>query len=208
MTLPVAIEEIAYARKLVIEYRERLILPGIVDHPMLTPEGSHQFWQRVLQVRAIRKTSAMLSIIADARAGCEDSDEAMRGLANQYMNHHQLPPVPLLNYVMEYNAGYRPSRRGRKRPANHTRNIAIVFMVEDVAAKFTLRPTRNWKSHSPARRPSACAVIAAALALEMPGALLKPTERAIEKAWEKFAFYRGLDNIDISMASCPKQTPP
>ena len=53
---------------------------------------------------------------------------------------------------------------------------------------FNLKATRNRKDlRSPPQHPSACTIVAEAIRLELPAGADKPSERALEQVWKRFA---------------------
>ena len=129
----------------------------------------------------------MLKILATARAGNGDAQDAMLELANEYHHRGQTLPVPLGNFQMEMNAGLLQRLPARQKASNYLRNMAFAIITAELYDKFGLKPTRNRQSRSPSRRRSGCATLAEALKLvEMPKGFFKPGEKALEEIWRQW----------------------
>jgi hypothetical protein len=193
--LPVSVdggesESLAYARLRVAEYRDKSdswlgprVGPG---HSFFVPEAGHAMVRRLFKELARLYPNDTLKIIAAARNGNGDAQDAMLERANEYLYRGETLPVPLANFQMELNAGHLPRHPARSKASNFLRNWAFAIIILELIDKFGLRPTRNRQSRSPSHRRSACAIMAEALKLELPKGVFKPGEKAVEEIWRQF----------------------
>jgi hypothetical protein len=182
-------EALEYARGRLAEFRDKSdswlgpqVGPG---HSFLVPEAGHAMLRRLFKYLA-RWPNHMLEVIATARAGNGDAQDAMLELANEYLHHGQTLPIPLANFQMELNAGLLQRLPARKKSSNYLRNMAFAIITAELWHKFGLKPTRNRESRSPSHRRSACAIMAEALKLELPNGVFKPGEKALEEIWRQW----------------------
>ena len=117
--------------------------------------------RQMLKISALADAAQMVTIANYARAGWDLADEALREFILEFENAGKQKPTYLSAYNMEIVVqGLVPQRvPGPKKADNFLRDIVIASTVEEVAKKFSLKPTRS--RFSP--RPSACSVVADAL---------------------------------------------
>jgi hypothetical protein len=179
MNLPataVEAEALALARQRIAEYRD----------------GFHPAAGRALLRNQMREfadaTPFNLSTLkAYARAGWEDAHLTLREMVAEHLARDGKLPPQLADYVIDqWNPALAPRPRGQSKAKNILRDICFVAVVSEVSQRFDLRPTRNRASRAPARRPSACAIVAEAARLELTGSA-KASARAIEQIWQRLA---------------------
>jgi hypothetical protein len=140
--------------------------------------------------RAMAKTFALAhpfnlsTLMYDARQGWQLAHEAIAELIAERLACGQELGPQLASYDIDLlNPALPPRQRGPAKETHIARNVALVGIVSAVSGRCGLRPVRSRQSRAPVRRPSACAVVADAMAAEGLPAL---GERQIEKIWERF----------------------
>ena len=130
-------EALAYAKQRIIEFRQQNSTTFGAPYSWLTQQAGHALARQLLKSKALWHPNDMLWVIALARAGWKDADEALRELANEYIAVYKLPPVPLANYVMELNAGtiHPPARQ---KASNFLRNVVILMIVDERSARNSI----------------------------------------------------------------------
>jgi hypothetical protein len=173
-------------------------------------EAGQAFARNMLKAHALLTPFGMSNIMHDARCGSELDHRVLVELIADYNRRGEKLPPQLATYDIDAHNPYLPPRIPGRKKANHVvRNMMIVLIIDELTQKFGLRAVRNRASKAPARRPSACSVLAIALADVQPAGQALG-ERAIELIWEKFrhfAFARR-DDFKRFMASIPAASIP
>jgi hypothetical protein len=191
-------EALAYARQLLAEYGE-----------LLSPKNSRIVSREFLKDYALSHPFNLSSLMHDARAGWEDAHLALVEMIAEFAGSGRLPPPQLASYTIDaLNPDLPPRPRGPNKANQVTRNILVVSMVSALLERFEpfgLRAVRNRQAKAPARRSSACALVAKALE-DRPGAKLG--ERAVEAIWENFrgTAFRWFRLFNAAAAGVPKIT--
>jgi hypothetical protein len=142
------------------------------------------FSRYMLRQFALSHPFNLSSLMHDARQGWQMAHETIIELIAERNARSEALGSQLDNYNIDLLNPALPTRpRGPNKSTHVARNITVVAMVSVVSERYGLRPVRSRQSRSPVRRPSACAVVADALAAEGLGGM---TERAVEKIWERF----------------------
>jgi hypothetical protein len=176
-TLAVEDESLTLARQRIAEYRN---VGGFRN------DAGHVVLRDQMKVFAAARPFNMSTLKAYARAGWEDAQLALREMVAEHLGRDCKLPPQLADYVIdEWNPNLLGKPRGPKKAAHIMRDICFVAVISEVADRCGLRPTRSRGSRAPVRRPSACAVVAAAIELELPGS--RGSERALEQIWERLS---------------------
>jgi hypothetical protein len=184
--MTVEAEALACAKTRVTEIHESNASLGFGDYSWFTQEAGHAVLRNALKQHAMVHPFNMAEVKSYARAGWGDAKLALGELIAEFAGRGELPPPQLLDYTIEMMHPHLSHPPGRQKADNIMRNIAITIIIWEIADRFDLRPTRNRQARAPARRRSACSIVAQALAEELPGGLVKPGERAVESIWEQF----------------------
>jgi hypothetical protein len=149
-------------------------------------ENNRIFAREMLKDYARYTTFGMSNLMHDARCGWEDAHLALVEMIADYKRKDQKLPPQLASYSIDAINPYLPPRpRGPNKASNVMRNIVVVSIIDELVQKFGLHAVRNRSSRAPRRRPSACAILARALADEQPAGQALG-ERAVELIWERF----------------------
>jgi hypothetical protein len=143
------------------------------DHPNRTADASRAFWRQLLWRAARQHPVYRLQIIAMARAGDADADEAIRTLIIEMQSRGDPMPAELVAFTMEVLHGGLHQPPGPKRKDRILRDVNLAMAVAAVIDQYGLSPYRRAAS----RRTSACAVVAAA---DNRG------EKAVESIWRRY----------------------
>jgi hypothetical protein len=109
-------------------------------------------------------------------------DEALRAVAADLIERGERLPGALQKHVVELLRTPLPSSSfATYRKGQHTRNLIIGLTIGSICDATDLPATRNRQQRSD--KPSACSIVAEALAKEKAGCI---SEAAVEKIWEKF----------------------
>src|SRR5262249_17858506 len=134
------------------------------------------------------------TVVDDGCKGWDLAQEALRELILEFKHRKQPLPPALDGYDFSLTAQtIRAPLSGPKPYKTFFRDIGISIVVGEVSQQFGLKPHRNVSKHA-APRPSACSIVATAwtefrLSLETAEretAQRPPTERAIQKIWQKY----------------------
>ncbi|MGY8679552.1 hypothetical protein Q2941_17400 [Bradyrhizobium sp. UFLA05-153] len=187
-------DALAFAREQVRAIRDR----GIVGQLDWIEGGTLRGWRErldpfdrdnslhglreTLKMRARHDPDAMQDLVFSARAGWGLADEALCELDRYYGFIRCDRPVLLDAYMQDRVRFGRPSRvRSMQTNSHYLRDIAILFVIRDVCARFGMRPRR-----SPAQRqrehPSGCAVTTQALHAERAATI---DEDSVEHVWSR-----------------------
>jgi hypothetical protein len=109
-------------------------------------------------------------------------DAALRAVAADLIERGERLSGALQKHVVELlRTPLPPSSVATYRKGQHARNLTIGFTIESICEATDLPATRNRQQRSD--RPSACSIVAEALAEGKTGCI---SEAAVEKIWEKF----------------------
>jgi hypothetical protein len=146
----------------------------------LQPGGGRIVLRQILKRFAFWNSLNLSRLCMWARAGWDDADLALRELIAEFTERGLPMPATLSAYSLEL---IQPNRippataRGRKKATQFLQDICITVLVILLIEEHGLTPTRRQKS-----RPSACSVIAEALAER---GIHRGGEPAINKVWER-----------------------
>ncbi len=169
-------EALAFARAELDWLRDNPIRMFGVDVRFLDTDDARRFVRQAMKDHALRHPTNMMKICDYARAGWDLADEALRELIIEFQDRREPLPTYLASYSMEVMRGGFRHASGPKKADHLFRDIALMVVVENVAKKFGLNPTRNRAS----KRPSACSIVASAVGL---------SEAAIVKIWQRLGRY-------------------
>jgi hypothetical protein len=176
---PVSAQALAVARSTVAQLMESMNFFGVTVAP-LQAGGGRLVLRGMIKQWALFHPLNMAQACAWARAGWDDADRAMREMIAEFAERQEQMPVALRAYSIELILPNRPmpaTPRGRKKASQVLQDIAIVWMIIELVEQFGLKPTRRQT-----RQPSACAVVAEALA---EAGIHRGGERAVEKVWQR-----------------------
>jgi hypothetical protein len=124
-----------------------------------------------------------------ARAGSIDAQEVLKAMAAEELARDGRLRPQLADYAIDlWNSSLvSRRRRGRQKATNFLRDCCFVAVIAEVTFWFKLKPTRNRAARSPPQRPSACAIVAEAIRLELPKGASKTGERGLEQIWGRLA---------------------
>jgi hypothetical protein len=169
-SLPATIAEaeaIEFARRDIVLVREgKVKLFGIVPGNWFEGDESRRACRLMMHERILSNATNLMDAVAFARAGYGFFEEVLRELILEFQNQNRADamPVYLKAFAMELTTGVRYSKKsGRNQFEDVARDLIIGAIVGKVSERFNLRPTRN---AALGRRPSACSIVARALALE------------------------------------------
>ena len=151
---------------------------------MLDREAGHAAARHAFKLHAMSGPSQMIEICNAARAGSADAEIALYELHVAFEDRGEQPPMLLRAFMIELAdpKRLRPHRQKGKHKADHYfQDVIITAIIIELIAKHGLHPTRRKLSD----RPSACSVVAAALAER---GIHRGGEKAIEKIWQKWGY--------------------
>jgi hypothetical protein len=176
-------DALAYAQREIAKWRSMGNPYGTGDS-VLTPEASRALLRQMYKNIALTHCDRMMDIIALARSGDPDADDALLELIREFLSRGEQLPTELAAYNMEVTRrgeGWHFRKRQGKKWYHHiTRNICITLTVAAVCDHFPpLKPT----GRSPHRR-SASSIVAEALGeAEFVG---QRGCKAVEAIWGKY----------------------
>jgi hypothetical protein len=147
---------LSYARQWLDE-RKDIDLFG-TGSPALRPKAGAPLLRQLFQFKAMSSAVGMMEVIDDARAGWDEADAALRGLAIELMHRKQCPAL-LEAYAMEALKTPNRQSRGRRKSWNILQDILFVGLMVELVQKFDLYPTRKTERHS----DSACDILVIAV---------------------------------------------
>jgi hypothetical protein len=146
--------------------------------PASTPAEATAMVQETLR-GMLSYAQGRLLLVAAARVGSTDAHAVLTTVILEAKSRGTLLPTELEAYAMELVAGLAPPHlRGPKKKDKMLRDIRIALTVAALIDRFGLDPTSR-----SARRRSACAVVAEALAVVHMGMGVK----AVERIWQAYA---------------------
>ena len=183
-TLPVTLQE-ATALQAAHEFIDKLRTLDFFNtgvdswHP-----NAGRLWLRHLMQFYVNSTGAgegrkLLFLMAVARAGSKEADDFLRNMFTEQTHRNEEISPFLKTYIAEVLNQPIKARPGPKNASNIAANVAIAALVLTLTEPpFNLTPLRGLSK----RRPSACSVLAQALA---EAGLHRGGEKAIEKIWQR-----------------------
>jgi hypothetical protein len=176
-------EALQFAREWIVRFRDGTN-PWSNDSA-LTADAGRAVTRHLMRQSALLHPINRLQLIAMARAGDTDARDVLRTVMIEIQSRGEPMPTELVNYNMELLHGGLHQPPGPKRKDKLLRDLCIAMTVAAVHDRFGLSPTRNTASRGrPSARPSACSVVAEALALAHMG-LGKRSEKAVEAIWSR-----------------------
>jgi hypothetical protein len=135
-------------------------------------------WQRLRQGLSERE-----KVIAAAKDGDELAHAVLIAEYDEWQEHHQLPPISLINYGRWAREHGAPSQgRGNKWWTDEQRNIGISLLIALVAERFHLEATRN--DASKGRVESGCSIVR--VALKRRDRSLAMSEVRLNRIWSMY----------------------
>ena len=175
MTLPPTLIEadaLAFARQRIAHYR---------DMGGFRPAGGHDLHRNALKQFAKVSAFNLSTVKHYARSGSIDAHEALRAMTAEELAHDGRVRPQLADYVIDqFNPALMSRPRGRQKATNFLRDCLFVGVVGEVVYRFNLSPMRNRAARQP-RRPSACAIVAEAIRLELPAGASNIGARGLER---------------------------
>jgi hypothetical protein len=121
------------------------------------------------------------TLVADAKQGDMDADQALREVAAGCLERGELPPKPLVAYAATYLQAAASSREKARQQPNSSKQLhktdyrdwILALTVDDVALHFKLNHTRN----DATEKHCACSIIALATGLH---------ENTVQNVWHDY----------------------
>jgi hypothetical protein len=144
-----------------------------VDGVRVLDQGDNRRYSRqIMKALALAHPLHLMEIADYARAGWTLADEALRELIVEFLDRGESMPTYLAAYNMELARGNIRHPPGPRKEDRFLRDLALVVVMEIVAGRFGLNPTR-----SSSRRPSAASVVAKAAQM---------SESAVVTLWRRY----------------------
>jgi hypothetical protein len=137
--------------------------------------GNRRAFVDIIKALAELHPLNMIATVAEAHAGWDIADEALREIFAEHVERRQEIPTSLAAYMQKVALGYRPKIASTQRSHRWLRNIAIAHAIDVLVSRYGL-PARGYKG-------SACAVVAKAMRGQ-GGQIL--TAKAVEKVWKDY----------------------
>jgi len=153
------------------------------------------FYTKTMRKRLREGLSEREQVIAAAMNGDDLAHMCLMAEYDEWSEHHQLPPISLINYE-RWVREHRPKRtRGLKWWADEQRNIGLAIVTALTGERFQLMATRNEASKG--KVESACSIMQ--VALRRRDRSLAMSEKRLNWIWDKYgeaavlaiAAYRG-----------------
>lgn len=175
-------EAIEFARRHIASVRDgKLNLVGVGAGKWFEGGESRRVCELMFRDWILSGPLNLMMAVRLARAGYEPFEEVLRKLILEYKLADRYADMPVylrgFDIDMDVTAGVRlPKRTGPRRYGDTLRDVVVALLVNRVAERFSLKPTRNRASH----KPSACSVVARALELER----MAMSERNVVQLWQ------------------------
>jgi hypothetical protein len=170
-------EPLAFARQRIAHYR---------DLGAFRLSAGHDVVRKAMKQFANDPSPFNLSTLKQyARSGSTDAQEVLKAMALEELARDSRVRPQLADYLIDEENLLMSRRRGRQKATNFLRDCCFVAVIAETSFWFKLKPTRNRAARSPTKRPSGCAVVADAIALELTEAASKTSERALEQIWAR-----------------------
>jgi hypothetical protein len=179
MTLPATLkdaEALIYAREDARYFRERGIDLLGINIRIFESEDGQMFAREMLKWIAYRHVDNLMTVVSWARQGWTLADEALREMYREMTDRGEFSTY-LNSYMMEVARGQIRCLPGQRKESHFFRDVIIATMIEAIAEKFDLNPTRNQVTQ---RTSSACSIVAEVLGMSEP---------AVVKIWRAMKKY-------------------
>jgi hypothetical protein len=164
----------AFARQRIARYR---------DMGAFRLSAGHDLLKNLMKQLANASPFHLSTLKHCARTGSADAHEVLETMWVEELARDGRVRPQLADYLIDQSNPSLPRRRGRQKASHFVRDICFVDVVAEVAYWFKLKPTRNRAARAPPQRPSACAIVAEAIRLELPEGASKTGERGLEQIW-------------------------
>lgn len=150
---------------------------GTVVAAPLDPAGARPLVLAMLRRYATMSAWSLSEVAHWARDGLDEADQVLGELATEYLNRGEPLPGILAGHVAEQFHPRLRRRPGPGRAKSFPQDVCICQLVLWLTQMFPLRPTRSGRS---AVKPSACSIVATALA---EAGIHRGGESAVQKIW-------------------------
>jgi hypothetical protein len=156
---------------------------GLIDtvHHKLIADAT-DFYTTAMRKRLREGLSEREPIIAAAMNGDMLAHVCLMAEFDEWNEHHQLPPISLINYERWQRQHGPPQKHGHKWWEDEQRNIGLALVIALVGERFRIEATRNDESKT--KVESACSITGAALRRRDRN--LAMSEKRLNSIWNRY----------------------